>query len=104
MQWTQEQQDKLVELYLDGVVIKEIAEAIGRTYPATRRYIENHRERLELPLRDPIACALKGQQDAKEARQFSRGPTFEQQWYGCVPRGHWSITKPWGSSCSKSQR
>ena len=22
---------------------------------------------------------------------------FEKEWYGAVPRGHWSICKPWGS-------
>ena len=99
MTWTKERQAKLVELYLDGLPIKKIAAEINKTYPATRRYIENHRVRLRLPLRDAIACAVQGQRDAREDRLFSRGRSFEEQWTGPVPFGHWTITKPWRQSC-----
>lgn len=100
--WSQKDQDKLVELYLDGLFVKDIAEALGKSLPATRRYIENHRERLGLPFRDPIKAALQGQKEYWEQKQHTRGPSFEKLWYGSVPRGHWMITQPWGNRHAKA--
>ena len=83
--WTDDDVNKLVELWNEGVVVKKIADEIGKTHNSTKMYIQRHRDKLGLAKREFV----------RVKRAKSQDPEFDRKWYGPVPLGHWMITKPW---------
>lgn len=86
--WKQEEIDKLVELRNSGVSMPKIAEELGKTHSSVKMYVQ----------RNGKALGLRPASDFK-APAKSQTPTFDKEWYGSVPFGHWLITKPWRQSC-----
>jgi len=97
--WTQEQTDELVKLYLDYERVEDIAEIMGKTYCAVKGRLTYLRKNgVDLPLRDQRVSQNRRRSDESRAGNTvyaKRLNEFEQQWYGRVPFGHWTITKPW---------
>jgi len=92
--WTQEALDKLVELYLEGVPLEELAQRIGASYPSTKAKITMLRKSgMDLPYRDQklIQSTRRNTMNLGEKKLTA----FDREYQGAVPFGHWSITKPW---------
>lgn len=51
--WTQEQEDRLLQLYQDRVEFPEIAKVLGRTEKAVRTHITKVRRKRRIPKREP---------------------------------------------------
>lgn len=82
--WKQEDIDTLVELRNSGKSMKYISDVLGKTHNSVKMYVQ----------RNGKALGLRPARDFK-ARAKSQNPAFDKEWYGCVPFGHWLITKPW---------
>jgi len=80
--WTPERVAKLRKLYCSGLTYPEIGEELGVNGSTVRCFVRYNLKALGLTPR-------------REKRHNPK--TFESEWYGAVPRGHWSICKPWGS-------
>jgi hypothetical protein len=83
--WTDEHVDQLVEMWEVGTSVKEIADTLEKTPDSIKMYVQRHRRRLGLSKREFV----------RVHRAKSQCPEFDRKWYGAVPCGHWSITKPW---------
>lgn len=82
--WEDANVERLVEMHNSGCSVKEIATDLNKSTSSVKMYIQRHKGRL----------GLKPRIDFK-ARAKSQNPAFDKEWYGCVPFGHWLITKPW---------
>ena len=82
--WDAKDIETLVELRNSGVPMRKIAEQIGKTHNAVKMYVQRHGK--DLGLRSAIEF---------KSRAKSQCPEFDRKWYGAVPFGHWTITKPW---------
>ena len=91
--WSSEEIEILCTLWKEGVNIRDIARKLRRNRSGVAQYAYRNRVKLGLEKRGP-----------SRVKKRSQPKSFEEQWNGSVPFGHWSITKPWRSSCSKSQR
>ena len=91
--WSKDDDAKLVELFHEGQFIEDIAQQLGRTRKGVEGYLRRNRGRLGLDLRDKVEFMKRGQGIVYKGRK-----PFEQEWLGCVPFGHWMITKPWTKS------
>jgi len=97
--WSQEETDELIKLYMDGMKLEDLAEAIGKSYCSTKARLTYLRSKgVDLPLRDQRVC--QSRRRAEEGRDGDSGyekrmSDFDKAWYGRVPFGHWMITKPW---------
>lgn len=92
--WTQEDIEKLVKLYLDGVPLEELADRVGKSYASTKAKITLLRQSgMHLPYRDQKLI------QARRRKTMSSGDkklsAFDKEYQGAVPFGHWMITKPW---------
>ena len=93
-QWPQEQLDKLVKLYLEGMNLEELADAVGKSYCATKGMLTALRKRgVHLPHCDQkISQAKRRETLASGEKKLTE---FDIAYHGRVPCGHWMITKPW---------
>ena len=82
--WDQKDIDKLIDLYNSGVPVAKIAEELDRSHSSVKMYVQRHKQALGLIPR------INFKEPAKSYR-----PQFDREWYGSVPFGHWTITKPW---------
>lgn len=82
--WTDEQVQTLVTMWTQGATKRQIANKLDKSVNAIKMYLERHRNEL----------GLKRKCDINQ-RPKSQRPQFDREWYGAVPFGHWSITKPW---------
>lgn len=87
--WDKETIDTVVSMWGDGASAPEIAEVIGKEPVRVRMFISRNRQRYDLERRDN-----KGSHVVSKAHIAA----FEREWYGSVPFGHWTITKPWRAS------
>ena len=83
--WEQDKIERLVQMRNDGSSVQQIADELGKTRSAVKMFITRHREALGLKPRIDVNAPAK-----------SYRPQWDKEWYGCVPFGHWLITKPWG--------
>jgi len=88
VQWSPEQVQLLTKLWREGLTSADIGQRVGKSATSVRGYVSRNRKRLNLEMRE-------------EAHNLHLRPRsvqdFERQWLGSVPKGHWMITKPWGS-------
>ena len=82
--WKQEEIDILVTMWHQGETAADIANKLNRKRSSILQYAHRNREKLGLGHRQVVAKARP------------KNLSFEQQWYGSVPFGHWTITKAWG--------
>jgi len=79
--------DKDIEImkrmWQEGYTAAEIGDVIGKSKWSIRQYMNRNRDKHGFEKKAP-------------GRPFCRAK-FEKQWYGSVPLGHWTITKPWGN-------
>lgn len=80
-QWTDDDVNTFVTMHEDGATIQQIADSIGTSRNAVKMFAQRHRQRLGLSSR------IDRKQPPKSA--------IDKQWLGCVPFGHWTITKKW---------
>jgi IS30 family transposase len=85
--WTKEDVDTLVELWKAGVSSNKIAKKLNRRRSAITQYLCRNRDKLGLQKR----AERVGGRPRRSVKD-----SFEIQWAGSVPFGHWTITKPWG--------
>lgn len=92
-QWPQEQLDKLVELYLEGIPLDELAVKVDKSYAATKAMLSSLRKKgVDLPKRDQKFCQARRRATETGEKKLSE---FDKAYHGRIPCGHWSITKPW---------
>lgn len=82
--WTQKEINTLVDMWSNGDTISDIANKLKKKRSAIAQYAHRNREKLGLGYRQTVA------------RARPKNTSFEQQWHGSVPFGHWTITKAWG--------
>ena len=82
--WKQEEIDTLVTMWHQGETAADIARKLNRKRSSILQYAHRNRAKLGLGHRQVVAKARP------------KNLSFEQQWYGSVPFGHWTITKAWG--------
>ena len=73
---------KLRKLYCAGLTYDQMGEELGMKSSTVRQFVRVNLTRLGL---------------TKRTERRHNPKTFEKEWYGLVPRGHWTICKPWGS-------
>ena len=93
--WTEQDDAQLVKLFKAGLFIDDIAQDMERSRKSVEGYLRRNRGRLGLDLRDRVEFMKRGQGIAYKGKK-----PFEEEWLGCVPFGHWMITKPWTQSRS----
>ena len=86
--WPQAKINKLVTLYKQGVILDDIAEQMGISVTSVKSKIRVIREEYNLGYRDP-------QQVKRKARPRTVITSFDKEFSGSIPFGHWMITKPW---------
>lgn len=94
VEWSPEDIDELLKLYLDGVPLEDLAAQIGKSYPSTKAKITALRKGgMDIPYRDQklIQARRRKTMASGERKQTA----FDREYYGAVPFGHWMITKPW---------
>lgn len=82
--WKEEEIDTLVTMWMEGEKVADIAKKLNRKRSSVIQYAHRNREKLGLGYRQTVA------------RAKPKNTSFEQQWHGSVPFGHWTITKAWG--------
>jgi len=85
--WDQADIHMLVHMRNTGSSVTQIAEELGRSCSSVKMFISRHGE----------ALGLKPRIDFKAPAKSYR-PQWDKEWHGCVPFGHWTITKPWGKA------
>jgi len=83
--WTEYEVETLVKLWNDGLSRKQIAEELDKSFASVKMYLQRHKDELSLAPRLSKARPTSGR--------------IDKEWYGVIPLGHWSITKPWGKKC-----
>ena len=81
--WNEQDLMTLRRMLASGKTSVEIGEAVNRNSTTVRQFIRNNAEKLELDV--PM---IRG-------RYRYNPKSFEKQWLGSVPFGHWAITKAW---------
>ena len=81
--WNEQDLLTLRRMLADKKTSVEIGEAVNRNPTTVRQFIRNNAEKLSLDV--PMI----------QGRYRYNPKEFDKQWYGCVPFGHWTITKPW---------
>ena len=84
MEWNDEDINTLVRLWREGSSVQQIADVLGTSRSSVKMYVQRHKEELGLERRTQKTDNMKSFRDS-----------FNKQWHGSVPYGHWLITKPW---------
>ena len=82
--WEQEHIDTLVRMRNSGATVPQIADELERSHSSVKMFISRHGKSLGLRPRIDFKAPAK-----------SYRPEWDKQWQGCVPLGHWTITKQW---------
>ena len=93
--WERSDIESMVTLYLEGTSNREMAILLNRSVPQVKGMMSRFRKQRGLPFRD--------QEHINETRKktiemggLAAFPTpLDKAWQGCVPLGHWMITKKW---------
>ena len=85
--WPDEDITILRKMLAEGKPSHEIGAVLGRKPSAVRRFVNYNKDRLRL-----VKPMIQGRGRFNQSQ-------FDKDWYGVVPFGHWSITKPWGTKC-----
>jgi hypothetical protein len=80
-QYSDKDVKKLIKMWEEGSTAVEIGDAIGKSKYSVRQFMHRNREKYGFEKKQPGRPFLKA--------------TFDKQWHGVVPCGHWMITKPW---------
>lgn len=89
--WTYEHVDVLLRLAREGVSFHKIAKQIKKQPSTVRRFVALNRTLLGIEKRASVYVPRKPK------------PSFEKEWAGSVPLGHFSICKRWGSDAFYEQ-
>ena len=87
--WSPERVQKLKDLWDEGFSTIEIAERMETSHTAITQFMSRNRKALGFEPR------RSNKRDVNDVPRSVYSDSFEKLWYGSVPRGHWSITKPW---------
>jgi len=88
--WTEEEIETTIRMYKESKTNYEIGCAIGKTGDAVKTKLGKLRKQFNLAPRSQ-SLLKKGNR-----RRPPKGMTsFDRDWQGSVPFGHWMITKPW---------
>ena len=68
----------------------EIAEKLNRKRSTISMFVSRHAKELGIEKRMHLCYGGR----PKSTKLLS----FDKQWQGSIPRGHWMITKPWGNA------
>ena len=71
----------VIQMWGDGYTATEIGNAIGKSMQSVRQFVHRNREKYDL--------------EKKEGGRHAPRSSFDKQWHGAIPFGHWMITKPW---------
>jgi hypothetical protein len=82
--WSQEDIATLRKMWNEGHSSHAIADAVNRNSSTIRQYVTKNRDWLGLEPRTRYGVL-----------PYKNTSEFDKQWYGSVPFGHWTITKPW---------
>tara|TARA_R110000868_G_scaffold359930_3_gene621966 strand:- start:2199 stop:2528 length:330 start_codon:yes stop_codon:yes gene_type:complete len=93
--WTQDRIDKLVSLWKQNLQTREIAVRMQLSGEIVSGYVYRHGKKLGI---SPRTKAWYKEQGFRFGRRTNAAKSFEQDWAGSVPFGHWIITKPWGEA------
>ena len=74
----------LIEMWKDGYTASVIAEELDKSTQSVRQFLYRNRQRY-------------GFEKRQSGNPFVQ-TAFDKQWYGAVPFGHWTITKPWSKA------
>ena len=97
VEWTKEDIDELLKLYLEGVPLEELAAEIGKSYASTKAKITSLRKGgMDIPYRDQKLIQSQRRKTMSTGRK--KQTAFDKEYQGAVPFGHWAITKQWGKS------
>ena len=80
-QYTEKDIETLVHMWGDGYTATEVGNAIGKSMASVRQFIHRNRKKYDL--------------EVKEGGRYVPRQSFDKQWHGAIPCGHWMITKPW---------
>jgi len=75
----------LIQMWGDGYTATEIGDALGKSMQSVRQFVHRNRKKYDL--------------EKKEGGRHVPRSSFDKQWHGVIPCGHWMITKPWRQSC-----
>lgn len=84
-QFSDEAIQKMLTMWQEGKTAVEIGDAIGKSKYSVRQFMHRNRDKYDFVKKQPGRPFLKA--------------SFDKQWHGVIPLGHWSITKPWGKKC-----
>lgn len=93
--WSDEENEKLIELWTAGEYVQDIADELGKTKACVSNYLSRNREWLGLEKR-PTNYRKKGHTYKLHGTTFMKA--FDKEWHGPVPFKHWSITQSWSKS------
>ena len=80
-QYTEKDIKTLIRMWGDGYTATEVGNAIGKSMASVRQFVHRNRKKYDL--------------EVKEGGRYIPRQTFDKQWHGSIPCGHWMITKPW---------
>ena len=93
--WTQDRIDKLVSLWKQNLQTREIATRMCLPGDVVSGYVYRHGKKLGI---SPRTKTWYKEHGFRFGRRTNADKSFEQDWSGAVPFGHWTITKPWGEA------
>jgi len=88
--WTKKEIDTLVTMWKADRPSVEIAEKLNRKRSTISMFVSRHAKELGIEKRMHLCYGGR----PKSTKLLS----FDKQWQGSIPRGHWMITKPWGNA------
>ena len=92
--WTAKERDTLVKMWKEEASPAEISQRIKKSTECIGSFVYRHQKKLGIVPRTRSWYA-------KFPDYFSpvlSTKAFEKAWSGPVPRGHWTLTKPWRKS------
>lgn len=98
--WSEEEVQTLITLWNQDVVVPDIADALKKTDSAIRSFITRNRDWLGIEQRP--ANFKRPKRKAPEERHRLTG--IDKEWLGCVPFGHWTVTKRWSNNGSAQRK
>lgn len=83
-QYSERDIETLIRMWEEGRTAAEIGVWLSKSTQSVRQFIHRNREKYDLEKKE-------------RGRRMSRS-SFDKQWHGVVPCGHWMITKPWSKA------
>lgn len=88
--WSKKEIDTLVTMWKADRPSVEIAEKLNRKRSTISMFVSRHAKELGIEKRMHLCYGGR----PKSTKLLS----FDKQWHGSIPCGHWMITKPWGNA------